>query len=39
MKQTYKLVAGDLNYKTIDWENWQTPKPETNEEHQLINCI
>ena len=39
MKQTYKLVVGDLNYKMIDWENWQTPKPETSEEHQLINCI
>ena len=39
MKYTYKLVVGDLNYKHIDWETWQTPKPESSEEHQFINCI
>ena len=39
MKYTYKLVIGDLNYKHIDWENWQTPKPETSEEHQFISCL
>ena len=39
MKYTHKLVIGDLNYKHIDWENWQTPKPETSEEHQFISCL
>ena len=39
MKYTYKLVVGDFNYKMIDWEMWQTPKPESSEEHQFIECI
>ena len=39
MKQTYKLVVGDFNYKHIDWENYQTSKNESSDEHQFINCI
>ena len=39
MKYTHKLVVGDVNYKHIDWETWQTPKPESSEEYQFISCI
>ena len=39
MKYTHKLIVGDLNYKQIDWEAWQTPKSESSEEHQFISCI
>ena len=39
MKYTHKLVVGDFNYKQIDWETWQTPKPESSEEHEFISCI
>ena len=39
MKYTHKLVVGDFNYKQIDWENWQTPKPESSEEYQFISSI
>ena len=39
MKFSHKLVVGDLNYKHIDWETWQTHKSEISEEHCFIKCI
>ena len=39
MKQSHKLIVGDFNYKSIDWDTWFTPKNENSEEQMFINCI
>ena len=39
MKQSHKMIVGDFNYKSIDWESCSTTKSENSDEQAFINNI
>ena len=38
-KYSHKCLVGDLNFPTINWENWTTPHIEGSTEEEFLNAL